>query len=85
LHQEFGDTSLASAFTFNTTNAIGFIAGVAGSMLTGTPLLTSLLTGSAALTLERIFSALRIDQRRALASIVRKHYHAFLPADRART
>lgn len=83
LHQEFGNTTLASAFQFTTTNAIGFLAGLAGSVLTGTTPLVALLTGTAALTIERLYSLLELNDRRALAAIIRKHYHAFLPATNA--
>jgi len=74
---EFGRGALEGAFQFNSTNAVGFMAGVSGSVLTGTTLLTSLLVGGVALTVERLYSVLQLNARRNVESIVRNHYHAF--------
>jgi hypothetical protein len=82
LQRELGASSLAKAFTFDSSNAVGFIAGVTGSVLTETPVLTALLTASATLTLERVVALLKIQERRAAAAIVRRHYHAFSPRDK---
>ena len=79
LFKEFGSTSYSSAFRFDSTNVVGFTGGLVASLVTGSGIKGALLAGSAALTAEKMFEIVKVHNRKLSTSLIRNHYHAFLP------